>query len=181
MVVELETEADGPARMAALVMRHRAELFAYLVAAVRHPQDAEDLLQDTCAAAARSWEQFVPGTPFMAWAREIARRRILEHARATRRRPTCVDPEVLARLDAAAVAIEAAEPADARRDALRECVSGLGGVARRVIDLRYRLRLWVPDIASAIGKSVQSTYAILKRARQALRECADRRLKESLS
>lgn len=179
--MELETEADGPARVAALVMRHRADLYAYLLASVRNPHDAEDLLQEVCAAAARSWEQYQPGTPFTAWAREIARRRILEHARATRRRPASVDPDVLARLEVVAAELESSDPADARRDALAQCLAGLGGLARRVIDLRYRMRLWVPDVATAVGKSVQATYAVLKRARQALRDCADRRLKESMS
>jgi DNA-directed RNA polymerase specialized sigma24 family protein len=57
----------------------------------------------------------------------------------------------------------------------------LGGTMRRLIDLRYHAGLWVPQIATAIGKSVQATYALLKRARQSLRECAERRLQEGSS
>ncbi len=175
-----ETDAEGPARIAALLMRHRTDLHAYLLAAVGNPHDAEDLLQETCVAATRSWEQYQAGTPFPAWAREIARRRVLEYARRSRRRPALLEPDVLARIDAASAGLERDEPADARRDALRECLRSLGGTGRRVLDLRYAAGQWVPQIAGAIGKTVQATYALLKRARQALRDCADRRLQETL-
>jgi RNA polymerase sigma-70 factor, ECF subfamily len=176
-----EAEAEGPARVAALLMRHRTDLLAYLLAAVRNPHDAEDILQEVCVAATRSWTQYREGTPFTAWAREIARRRVLEYGRATRKRPALLDPDVLARLDEVASEMEAAEPADARKDALRECLAGLGGVAHRVVELRYRARHAVPEVAASIGRTLHATYAILKRTRQALRECVERRMKESLT
>ena len=66
-----EPPIEGQALIASLLMRHRTELFAYLIAAVRNPHDAEDLLQDVSLAASTSWAQYRPGTPFLAWAREI--------------------------------------------------------------------------------------------------------------
>ena len=48
---------EGQARVTALLMKHRADLYAYLLAAVRNRHDAEDLLQDVSLAASTSWAQ----------------------------------------------------------------------------------------------------------------------------
>lgn len=162
---------SGVERIAALLMRHRTALYAYLLAAVRNPHDAEDLLQEVSVTVIRRWDAFEPGTSFPAWSREIARRHILDFAGRAKR--VTIDPALLDALDAAGE-IET----DRRRDALRECLRALGGPARRVIDLRYAGAMDVPRIADSIGRTVQATYALLKRAREILRECADRKLVE---
>jgi len=166
---------DGAARVAGLLMRHRGSLLAYLLAALRDPHDAEDLLQDVSLAATSSWRQYDPATPFLPWAREIARRRVLDFAGRRARRPALLDPEVLARLDVAAARLDA-EAVEPRRDALRRCLEGLGPHARRVLELRYDERLDVEDVASRAGRTPQATYALLKRAKEALRDCVARRL-----
>ena len=94
--------AEGQARVTQLLMKHRAELFAYLLAAVRNLHDAEDLLQDVSLAASASWSQYRPGTPFLPWARAIARRRLLHDGKRRGRRPALLEPGVLEQLDRAA-------------------------------------------------------------------------------
>src|SRR6187549_1344194 len=106
---------EGQALIASLLMRHRTELFAYLLAAVRNAHDAEDLLQDVSLAASSSWAQYRQGTPFMAWAREIARRRVLDYGRRASRRHALLEPDVLEALDAASVAVESDQPLEPRR------------------------------------------------------------------
>jgi RNA polymerase sigma-70 factor (ECF subfamily) len=166
---------DGPAHVAQLLMRHRTSLLAYLLAALRNPHDAEDLLQDVALAATSSWAQYDPATPFLPWAREIARRRILDFAGKRVRRPALLDPEVLARLDVAAARLDAEAP-QPRSEALRRCLEGLGGHVRQVLALRYDERLDVGDVARRAGRTTQATYAILKRAKELLRDCVARRL-----
>lgn len=168
-------DSEGPARVTQLLMKHRAEIFAYLMAAVRNLHDAEDLLQDVSLAATASWSQYRPGSPFLPWAREIARRRLLNYGKRLGRRPALLEPEVLEQLDRAAAAA-AEEPLDPRRAALRRCLDDLGARGRRVLELRYGERLEVARIADALGRTVQATYAILKRTKQVLRECVHRRL-----
>lgn len=171
----MEPDSRGPAAIAALLMRHRADLAAYVRAAVRDPHEAEDLLQEVSMAAAASWEEFEPGTNFRAWAREIARRRLLDRAKRSARRPALMEPRVLEALDrAAASRDDAAEPPE--REALRLCLEGLQVTSRSVLSLRYAERKGVPRIAQELGRTVQAAYAILKRAREALRECVNRRL-----
>lgn len=160
---------SGVEQIAAQLMRHRTALYAYLLAAVRNTHDAEDLLQEVSVTVVRRWDQFQPGTSFTAWAREIARRHILDFAGRSKR--VTIDPALLDALDGAGEV-----ETDRRRDALRECLRALSGPARRVVDLRYAGAMDVPRIADAVGRTVQATYALLKRAREILRECADRKL-----
>ncbi|HXG63360.1 MAG TPA: sigma-70 family RNA polymerase sigma factor [Planctomycetota bacterium] len=166
--------AEGQARVTQLLMKHRAELFAYLMAAVRNLHDAEDLLQDVSLAASASWSQYRPGTPFLPWAREIARRRILHYGKRRGRRPALLEPGVLEQLDRAAADSE--EPLDPRRAALRKCLEELGSRGRRILEMRYGDKLDVPRIADVLGRTVQAAYALLKRTKQILRECVQRRL-----
>lgn len=172
-----EPVVEGQALIAQMLMKHRSELFAYLLAAVRNPHDAEDLLQDVSLAASTSWAQYRPGTPFLAWAREIARRRILDYGKKKSRRFALLEPDVLEALDAAAVAVEAEEPLEPRRDALRQCLTKVGGDARRILELRYGEKRDVARVAELVGRTVQSAYAVLKRTKQLLRECIDGRLR----
>lgn len=167
---------EGQALIASLLMRYRTEIFAYLLASVRNPHDAEDLLQDVSLAASTSWAQYRPGTPFLAWAREIARRRVLDYGKRMSRRHALLEPEVLEALDAAAVAVESEQPLEPRRDALRLCLSKVGGDARRILELRYADKAGVSRISREVGRTVQASYAILKRTKQLLRECIDRRV-----
>jgi RNA polymerase sigma-70 factor, ECF subfamily len=171
----MDIRDDGPARVARLLMRHRGVLFAYLIAALRNPHDAEDLLQDVSLAATSSWSQYDPETPFLPWAREIARRRVLDFAGRRARRPALLDPEVLARLEVAAARLDP-ETLEPRRFALRSCLEKLGAHTRQILELRYDERLDVDAIAARAGRTLQATYAILKRAKEALRDCVARRL-----
>ncbi len=171
-----EPQIEGQALIASLLMRHRTELFAYLLAAVRNAHDAEDLLQDVSLAASSSWAQYRPGTLFMAWAREIARRRVLDYGRRASRRHALLEPDVLEALDAASVAVESEQPLEPRRDALRQCLTKVGGDARRILELRYGDKADVSRISREVGRTVQASYAILKRTKQLLKECIDRRL-----
>jgi RNA polymerase sigma-70 factor (ECF subfamily) len=171
-----ENSVEGQALIARLLMKHRTDLFAYLLAAVRNAHDAEDLLQDVSLAASTSWAQYRPGTPFLAWAREIARRRVLDYGKKKSRRHALLEPDVLEALDAAAAAVEAEQPLEPRRDALRLCLQKVGGDARKIVELRYAEQADVSSIAREVGRSVQASYAILKRTKQLLRECIERRL-----
>lgn len=168
-----DDSAERQAEVAALLMKHRTDLYAYLLAALRNHHDAEDVLQEVALAASRSADQYRPGTDFRAWAREISRRRMLDFVRHRNRRAALLEPEVLESLESAARDAERDEPASDLRDALRECIRKLEGAARRAVALRYGSSMKVGGIAETLGRSVQATYALLKRTRQTLRSCAE--------
>ncbi|MBI4565457.1 MAG: hypothetical protein HY716_12255 [Planctomycetes bacterium] len=119
-----------------LLIKHRADLYAYLLAAVWNSHDAEDLLQEVSLVALRSAAQYKPGTNFLAWVREISRHRLLEHLERARRGAMAVPPGALERMEKVALEVEAAGDLDRQRQALDEYLEELGGAYRRVITLR---------------------------------------------
>ena len=157
------------------LMKYRLEIYAYLRAAVGNHHDAEDLLQEVSLAASRDFQQYKANSNFRAWVRQISRHRILDYRRKSGRRPALLQPAVLASLEEAAETVEIERPASARRDALRRCLEGLEGLSRRILALRYESNWEVARIAEAVQKSVLATYAIIKRSRQILRDCIDKR------
>lgn len=165
--------------VASLFTQHRTQLYGFLFAALLNHHDAEDVLQEVAAAAIRSADRFTPGTCFSAWIREIARRRVLEFVR---RRPgqrfPLAEPEVIAQLADAAARADVAEPCTLRGEALRHCYGKLNGVARQVMDLKYREHLSADEIAARLRRTASAAYSILKRSREALRHCVEKRLTE---
>ncbi len=164
--------------IARLVLQHRAELYAFLFAAIGNHHDAEDLLQEVSVAATRSAASFCRGTNFRAWAREIARRRVLEFVRVRPgRRFVFAEPLLLERLADAANRLEA-EPDRVRGEAVRNCLGKLGGIAQRVMELKYAECQDAESIAAQLHRSATAVYSILKRTREIVRRCADQRISE---
>src|SRR5271165_1218497 len=118
---------DGALRqgqVARLLMQHRATLYGYIFACVRNHADAEDILQNVSVAVTESIDRLTHEDGFLPWAREIARRRVLAHRRASRREQV-LDPELLARLAEASDRVEKACPASNHRAALMICLEKL--------------------------------------------------------
>jgi RNA polymerase sigma-70 factor (ECF subfamily) len=163
-------------QVARLLMQHRATLYGYIFACVRNHADAEDILQNVCVAVTESIDRLAHEDGFLPWAREIARRRVLAHRRTARREQPC-DPELVRCLAEAADRVEERKPASAQQQALMACLEKLPPASRRLIVLRYDGSVDGADqLAGLFGRSVQGIYAQIKRIKQALRQCVERRL-----
>src|SRR5262249_27475702 len=96
---------------------------------------AEDVFQEVFLTVTRKAAEFQPGTNFPAWARSIARLKVLEQLRAIRAAPHLLGPEAL---EAVLQAAEVQEDDWAqRREALKRCVEQLAPRARQILELRY--------------------------------------------
>ncbi len=63
---------------------------------------------------------------------------------------------------------------------LSQCTAELAPQARRVIELRYEQAHRPMEIAQRMGWTVSAVHVALARARVALRECVEQKLKQSL-
>jgi RNA polymerase sigma-70 factor (ECF subfamily) len=176
---DLPFEQDGPVdapEMARLLVEHRSLLMGYLFACVRNTADAEDLFQELCLAATRSARALRSKEGFIPWAREIARRRVLAHLRQSKQL-TPVNPELATRLAETAASLDSSSVIPRRLEALHACLDALPMESRHLLALRYAdERCPVEDIARQFGRSVQATYALLKRIRYILRDCINRKV-----
>jgi RNA polymerase sigma-70 factor (ECF subfamily) len=159
-----------------LALEHRAQLWGFLVGLTKDPAKAEDLFQNTYLILCEKWEQYRPGTNFLAWARQIARFEFLASVDPGRRPYVTAEMEVL---ESALRAVESeGGPPSIRRDALRRCLDQMPQAkGRRVLELRYGEGLAGEKVAEQLGLSLNALYTLLSRVRRILQECIERRVR----
>ena len=158
-----------------LLMEHRGTIFAFIFASVRDYDAAEEVLQDVSVVICENSESFETGTNFGAWAREIARRRILAYYRSAKRSPARLSEEDLQNLQAGFDAVDDM-PTKLRMASLSKCLESLKPFAKRLIQMRYAGRFSLCEIGEQVGRQPESVRKALYRTRQSLRECIERRL-----
>lgn len=127
---------------------HADSVLAFLRGAVG-PTDADDCFQETFIAALRAYPGLRHGRELRAWLMTIARRKALDHHRATSRRPRAVaDPAGLSAANGHVTppAADAAESA-----ALWTVVGGLPEGQRTALALRYAGGLRYREVGEALG------------------------------
>lgn len=159
---------------------HRDMVLAYLLAMTRDSAVAEEIFQETALAVLEEARHGVVVTNVAGWTREIARRRALEHFRRRERdrRMTPLDEVWLEGVEQAfAENIWTAEDLQMRQTLLRECLAKLGDRARQVVELHYRGEKSLSQIAAVLAWQVESVTVALSRARRALSECVQSKLR----
>jgi RNA polymerase sigma-70 factor (ECF subfamily) len=151
-------------------------ILAFLRTLVRDPAEVDDLLQEVAYRAAMRFDDYDPARPFVAWAIGIARLCVLEYRRRRQRDPLILDAEVITRL--AEAYADRAPDLERGRLALQTCIEKATPSARRLLDLRYRRDLSPTDIAAELDSTPASVSSMLHRAREALRQCIRRALRE---
>ena len=168
---EPNVASSSPAEFVQLFSRDQGRLFRYVAALVPNLQDAEDVLSETTVTLWREFGNFEPGTNFLAWARRIAHFRVLEHYRGRSRR---LPDELLKTL---IVELERREPeANRRLTFLGECRQKLTPADQLLLERRYVDNVQVQELASQLGRPVNSISKSLGRIRRALLECIQRKM-----
>jgi len=152
-------------------VKHRSNLFAFVLSIVRDFALAEEVLQEVAVVVCDQWADFRPGTNFGAWAARIARNKIWNMSRAARRE-LLLSPEAIEAVERAAEA----EPEASGLEAVRQCLEGVGGRTRSVLVMRYRQGMSGAEIARRTKSTVTAVHMALSRARAALARCVEARL-----
>jgi RNA polymerase sigma-70 factor, ECF subfamily len=157
-----------------LVERHQRTVYGFLRARLTDAADAEDLCQEVFLRFYLGREKLERANTVGAWLTGIARNILREHVRRLSRRKEVAWTELCLELD------QLAKPADGREhDAmvhLPKCLDSLGQSAREAIDLRYRAQLRMEEIGRRLKRSEGAVKLLVHRARQALRNCLERKL-----
>ena len=169
---------DKTAQVQALFVRHSPVLRGFVVSLVADFGAVDDILHDTFLTVTAKAGEFEIGTNFVAWAKAIARFKVLHARRAHWREMNGISDEALDALCASEPEPDAA-PLEHRLAALAACISALPPQTRRAVELRYQQAHSVPEAAERLGWTVGSLYVVLCRARTALRECIERKLVEA--
>jgi RNA polymerase sigma-70 factor, ECF subfamily len=174
----MATDAPNPRtveEVQRLFLRHAGMLRGFILGLMPDRNRAEDVFQELFLTVTRKADDFESGTNFLAWARSIARLKVLEAFRGHKGGPALLGQEALEAVLATADHTE--EDWEDKREALAKCLDQLAPRAREIVELRYsEEHLAPPDIADRLRWSVNAVHVALSRARKFLQECTRRRL-----
>lgn len=155
-------------------MNVQAALQAYILSSVGNFADSEDILQQVALDVAASFDSYNPDLPFLPWAMQIAKRRIVDYYRRSKRAPRLFEEDDLDRLaQAHAKLAKTQTSAGEAADLLELCLNRLPDKSRRLIDLRYRDGLKPAEIAKTTGRSSGAIRVALNKIRNALGRCIE--------
>lgn len=162
-------EADSRKRLMSLMTRHQRQIFAYIYTLVPDRHDAEDLLQETSVVICEKFDDFTPGTDFVAWACQIAWWRIRYSRQKFARSKVIFDDDVLESV--AHTGSTMREELDDRHEALASCLQKLAARDRELVLIRYEPGCGVAEAAARTGRSMDAAYKALNRLRKLLHDC----------
>src|SRR5436190_23654946 len=85
-----------------LFLRHSAVLRGFILGLLPDHNRAEDVFQELFLTVTRKAADFRPGSNFIAWARSMARLKVLEQCRLQQSGPSLLDPDAMDAVIAAA-------------------------------------------------------------------------------
>src|SRR5260221_9803768 len=182
-------QSSSSANPEALVDEHGDCLYRYAVMRVRHPEVAEDLVQETLLAAGRTQTSFRGTSSERSWRYGILKNKICDHFRKRAREVSYTDLEFLEDemshkfIDQgwnhdpgpAEWKPEAQAALDRKEfwETFRSCLDKLPPRVADVFILREREDMDTGQICDSVGLSQRNLWVMLHRARMALRECLE--------
>ena len=136
---------------------------------VRDPQIIDDLAQETFVAAWDSLNRYDTQASVSGWLIAIARNRLRNYYRSTRRRSSALEryqEEFLTLLSG-----DSHAPCEERLSALRKCIERLPDRSHEIMQARYAGGETVTEVATRFDMEANAVSQLLHRCRKTLRNC----------
>ena len=156
-------------------LQHRNQIFTFVFALVGNRTDTEDIFQEISTIMWRRFDQFEPGTNFLAWARQIGRNVVMDYRRKRRRHmAVSLDERIVEMLYQRYELVQ--DQIDDRAECLRLCLNKLDSKNRELVRMIYEQDLPVASVANRLNVSVQRIYQRLGAVHGVLLRCVKRTL-----
>lgn len=178
MVKNQKKENEGPTpteEVQLLFVRNENAIRAFIRALQPSLSDADDVLQETFLTVSRKVSSFEIETNFTAWACGIARLKVLENFRQTKRANVLSEKAIIALTED----VPSAESFKEREQALEKCIAKLPAKLRDLLWRRYSSRQRSDEMAEALGMTSNAVRVALSKVRVVLRDCINLQLKET--
>jgi len=153
------------------LLEQRRLVFGFIHSLTRDVDASEEIFQDVSVNVLERSAQEAPVLEFIPWVLGVARNRVSDYYR--KRGRIHPIPEVLA--DAVAEAFEqnaeSRERSAVRIRGLLDCVDRLPPRQRQIVEVRYRDRKPVAQVASKVGWKPEAVKVALSKIRKALLDC----------
>jgi RNA polymerase sigma-70 factor, ECF subfamily len=167
-------KTEEPADLASLVRQHQAGVWRYVRFLGADTTEADDLTQETFLALARGGFVERDELQTAGYVRVVARNQLLALRRKQNREIDTVGLEAADSVWAAAAGPDGS--LSIYLDALRECLAQIEDRARQAIDMHYHDEAGREAIASQLGMQPDGVKTLLRRTRDVLRECIQRKI-----
>ena len=157
-----------------LFVQHQGQIYGYIRTLAVDRHDADEVLQETAAVLWKKFDQFEPGTNFLAWALAVAHREARSYLRQKHRQGHLLS-DSLAELVAADTVHQGAELAGVH-EALAGCLGRLADGDRDLIRQRYQREGNIRTLAEHLGRPASTVYNALARIHRKLLNCIQRQL-----
>lgn len=157
----------------------RSELLGYIRAVVRNTHDAEDIFQEVSRIILEKSAEASQVIDFRAWAKEIARRQVLQHYRTLRgRRVAHVPTEEMADLVTSVYLKHSPASFDLTEEyaALRRCMEEMPEKNVSLLRLRFLMDQGYDAIARAVQGSEAAIRRMVARTRLLLMQCVRQKM-----
>ena len=157
-----------------LLSSYQEQLYRYVFALLPNEQDAKDVVQETCVALCRKFDDYDEGRPFLPWAFRFAHLEVLKHRQKNRNAAVTLSDDVIELL--ARQRDAQGEALDARLRALEDCLRALPQADLDLVRQRYHARLPIDKLAVRVDMSQRTLFRNLRRVRRVLFDCITRKL-----
>lgn len=159
--------------LALLVDQHQATVWRYVRFLGADAFEADDLVQETFLAVFRSDFVHDCHQQTARYLRTAARNQLLMLRRRQRREPNEVELEAAETVWATTLGDG---PVDPYLEALNDCLEHVDGRARQAVDLQYTQKQSREMIAEKLSMKPEGVKTLLRRTRDVLRDCVERKL-----
>ena len=158
-----------------LFMKNQGELFGFIMKLLPNFSVAEDIMQDTMMTTWEKFASFEEGTDFTAWAKQIARYKVMGYIRKNK------NQSMVHFCDDVLEDLANREPAHASQstyfEALHGCVDKLNGHSREIVRLRYAKNMKVKEIAERLDTTCNALSKHMSRVHHSLKNCIERTMR----
>lgn len=176
--VDPDVRVSAPPALAVtaeVVRQHQGAVWRWLRVLGCRPQEADDLLQETFLVLLSERLTDEGPAALRAWLRATAKNLFLAHCRRAKRAPGLAEHDDV---DAAWLGYERDDDGDGYRAALRSCLDTLPVRQRELLELQVHERASPAQLAAASELGEEGARSLLRRIKQALRHCIERRLRD---
>jgi RNA polymerase sigma-70 factor (ECF subfamily) len=165
---------DREQELTRLIRMHQRGVWRYLRYLGAENSEADDLTQETFLTVWRNPFDDYDDRATAAYLRQVAKNKFLMLVRARRRKPEVADLAV-AENEFAAFARD--DGGDAHIEALADCIKGLRGKAKQVVEYYHLQGNSRAATATLMQMTEEGVKSLLKRVKDSLRECVERKTK----
>ena len=147
-------------------------IFGFIMKLIPNFSVAEDIMQEALIVMWEKFDTFQEGTSFLAWAKQIARYKVINFIRKDKNSGAVHFSEDLT--DKIVEMDDEISSYETYYESMHRCVDKLKESNREIVHLRYIKNMKVKDIAKQMGLSSNALSKKMARIHYMLRKCIDR-------